>query len=255
MPKRTQPYVYREGDDPVALASQYGVTPGELLRMNPGGTPFSVGQNINVPFAYDVNQQQTAVQQANTWKPPTVYGASNTVSNNFLGGLGNVPENPLINAGVPPTVAAGRFEDGSLKPSSAYGTDDSWYRTTAQTQAARQAELRIQNGTMNPPTAGTLAQGDFYGYERDPETGRSVRVVKNAATSSFLKELRWDPQRKKYVSIGTLLKQGKLDLKGNWRKKSNRQRQTDSHSNKPPQQTQQDFTLSNSLISFNASSG
>jgi hypothetical protein len=75
----------------------------------------------------------------------------------------------------------------------------------------------VQNFLERPGQGGAVPtnKGDFYGYERDPETGRSVRVVKNAATGGdLLKELRWDPSKKKYVQVGTLLKQGKLDLKG-----------------------------------------
>jgi hypothetical protein len=70
--------------------------------------------------------------------------------------------------------------------------------------------------TSNAGTSGTATPGtgDFYGYNDKGE-----RVVKNAANGDdFSKELRWDPQRKKYVQIGTLLKEGRMDKYGRLRK-------------------------------------
>jgi hypothetical protein len=49
-----------------------------------------------------------------------------------------------------------------------------------------------------------------------------------ADNTPFLQQKRWDPQLKKYVSIGRLLKQGKLDLKGNWHRRSKRQKITNA---------------------------
>ena len=55
----------------------------------------------------------------------------------------------------------------------------------------------------------TLGKGDFYGYERDPETGQSVRVVKNSATDNLRDELRWDEKRRKYIKVGKYMNQQK----------------------------------------------
>ncbi len=114
----------------------------------------------------------------------------------------------------------------------------------------------LGGATSTTGSGQALASGDFYGYERDPETGRSVRVIKNSASASLMNEMRWDPQARRYVSVGRLIKQGKLDLKGGWHKQSRRQRQSAAIQRKQQQQTQkEDFTLANSLISFSASSG
>jgi hypothetical protein len=107
-----------------------------------------------------------------------------------------------------------------------------------------------------------LGQGDFYGYERDPETGRSVRVVKNAANGdNFMNEMRYDPQTKKMVSIGKLIKQGKLDLQGNWNKRGNKQHQRRQGGGRRnpvqagPAETTGGFTGSYGVISFNTGTG
>lgn len=246
MPKRgNQPYTYKETDDPVTVANQFGITPTQLLAANPGGSPFVVGQNINIPFNY---APSPTLQYSAPIGPQPLQGPQPFT------GPQPAPTPPV---GYGPNAS---FPTPRITPTG-YGTDDSWYRTPQQTASANAAMTNIQNGTTAVPAGGISTpvpgSGDFYGYERDPETGRSVRVVKNASTSNFLSELRWDPQARKYVSIGRLLKQGKLDLKGNWRKKSRRQRMTDNINRKKEQQQtqQQDFTLSNSLITFGASSG
>lgn len=49
-----------------------------------------------------------------------------------------------------------------------------------------------------------------------------------AAGTQFLDQLRWDPQRKKYVKIGQLLREGKLNIRdqqGNFRQQKRRERE------------------------------
>ena len=129
----------------------------------------------------------------------------------------------------------------------------------------KEAIERILTGGANATPGGSqaLRQGDFYGYERDPQTGRSVRVVKNAANGdNFLNELRWDPQRKKYVKIGKLMKEGKLDKKGGWHKKGKgvkgrRRGEAKAAPSAPPavQETTSGFTGSYGVVSFNTGTG
>jgi hypothetical protein len=237
------PYQYQVGpaDDPVTLSSQFGVTPQQLLAANPGGAPFSVGQTINVPMLppltqANINQRGRGATGPYQYAAPASLGVSGTAS------LGGPVQRPPVGYG-PNALAP------AVQPTG-YGTDDSWYRppTTATTPNAPVNQLAAPGTTPN--TSG----GDFYGYERDPETGRSVRVIKNSSTSNFLKELRWDPQRRRYVSIGSLLRSGRLDIKGNWRGK--RRGGGGGQARKQQQeQNKQDFSLSNSLISFGGSSG
>ncbi|RPI89172.1 MAG: LysM domain-containing protein [Chloroflexi bacterium] len=265
MPKRKQlVYQYGPGDNLPNLAKQNGVTEQEILQANPGGYPFDTGQNIFIP------PSPTAFAQFGQ-NPPRELPRS-VAGGYVLPPPAQLPRSVAGGYSLPvpaPTGIPNQFgqntyfnsEKGYVSPGSmtaaqqwllknpgtppGYGTDDSWYRpaTTATTVGTQTA------GGF--PLAGNkpLKKGDFYGYERDPATGRSVRVVKNAATSDFLKELRWDPQSKKYKSIGSLLKSGKLDLKGNWHKGRG------GGGVKKKVQRQQNFTLANSLISFGVGTG
>lgn len=93
--------------------------------------------------------------------------------------------------------------------------------------------------------------GQFYGYERNPETGRSERVVKSTASSDFSKELRWDPERRKYVQIGKLMREGKLDKYGGWHRGRSRGRggKRDSAPKKSG------WTGSYGVVNFNVATG
>lgn len=42
-------YKVRRGETPTTLAQRYGITPEQILRANPGGAPFSVGQTVRIP--------------------------------------------------------------------------------------------------------------------------------------------------------------------------------------------------------------
>src|SRR5690349_2336246 len=48
MPRIT-PYKYQTNDSPLTVAQQNGISPQQLIDANPGGYPFSTGQNINIP--------------------------------------------------------------------------------------------------------------------------------------------------------------------------------------------------------------
>ena len=101
MPKRNTNYLYKETDDPITVANQFGITPTQLLGANPGGTPFSTGQTINIPFQYNapigpqpmIGPQPAPVVPLNQ-QPPTGYGpgavpsTSPTVQEPFASRLG-----------------------------------------------------------------------------------------------------------------------------------------------------------------------
>jgi hypothetical protein len=263
MPKQNQPYTYRPDDDPITLAQRFNLPPNALIDANPGGYPFQTGQTINIPQTYEYRAPATT--------GPNVLVSPNSPTGSFLGGN---PYDRTVNTGY--SATGGATPSSPLDPRSrstnmnqslmdmrgrGYGQPDAADRINdmrgrgyGQTSA-----LPTQTGYWQDPAGGTtpaLAEGDFYGYERDPETGRSVRVIKNAATDNFLKELRWDPQARKYVSIARLLKQGKLDLKGNWNKTSKRQRRGAAQQrNRQQVEERQDYSLANSLITFSGSSG
>jgi hypothetical protein len=112
--------------------------------------------------------------------------------------------------------------------------------------------------TPTTPQASNPTQSGFTpaGADNTDYSNTRAAQVYAAAGTPFLKQQRWDPQAKKYVSIGKLLKQGKLDLQGNWNKRSKRQRVTAAgNRQQAQQQQQQDHTLTNSMIKFGISSG
>jgi hypothetical protein len=245
MPKRTTPYTYRQDDDPITLAERFNLPPSALLAANPGGAPFSVGQTINIPQAYEYRAPATT--------GPNVLTSPNSPTGSFLGGN---PYDRTVNTGYSAIAPAPL---PAAQPPAGYGPNaaqtfttprvlpnDSWYRTPQQAASEQAAMTNIQNGTI--PTGSDPSNTDYANTRAAQQYA--------AAGTSFVNQMRWDPQAKKFVSIGRLLKQGKLDLKGNWRKTSRRQRQ----GNRKPQQqlaeeTKQDFTLANSFISFGVSSG
>lgn len=248
---KTKTYQYKSGDDPVDLAKRFAISPQQLLDANPGGAPFATGQTLNIPYTFN-----SPVTTSPILSNSSMRGYESVQTGSFLAGN---DLNPIVNTGY---RAHQPFEDyasdvaqntGGAAPvgygpywqnkllaqgtptASRYGTDDSWYRPAAP------ATPGGSTTTTNAP----LASGDFYGYERDPETGRSVRVIKNAATSSFLNELRWDKQRRKYITVGKWLKQNQK------KRKNSRQSQRP----KQQEQQQQDFTVANSFIDFSVSAG
>lgn len=42
-------YQYKDGDTPLTVANNFGLKPQDILEANPNATPFSTGQNINIP--------------------------------------------------------------------------------------------------------------------------------------------------------------------------------------------------------------
>lgn len=241
MPKKTTPYIYGPQDDPLKVADQFGITPNALLAANPGGFPFQTGQNILIPTNY---------QYSAPIGPQPMIGPAPATGG---GGRGSIlPQNPIGTIQNPNLAMRGRgyqapgtyaqSEQGAPFLSSEYGTDDSWYRPDQGATTAAPAGIQ-------PTPAGNT---DYS------QTQAAQRYA--AAGTSFVNQMRWDPQAKKFVSIGRLLKQGKLDLKGNWRKTTKRQRQAKRQEQVRNQQQaqveqKQDYTLANSLISFSVSSG
>lgn len=216
------------------------------------------------------NTGQTWIQQAASLsRPPAIPQTPNNL---------NRPVSPLANQliqqGVP-TSAANQI--GSFAPtySASQGHPDPGLlqriannpeEFNALNPAQQDAVTRLLEQSAGGGGGGQAPtnKGDFYGYEFNPDTGRSERVVKNAATGGdFLKELRWDPQKKKYVQIGTLIKQGKLDLQGRTHK-GRRQRQIENAAHRQAtsapaapqvQQTTEGFIGGFGVVNFNTSSG
>jgi len=239
MPRpKNLPYQYGATDSPVTLADKYGITPTQLIDANPGGYPFSQGQTINIPQFGPVLGNQGVVG-------PTMYG----------------PPKPTGITGVPPVgygpqkTPSTNFGSGYVMQPNAITNTFPWLAGNQPTALPESTGAALA-GTQQLDTATGQTTMGVQTNNSDYANTRAAQYYEAQGTP-FLKQKRWDPQAKEYVSIGRLIKQGKLDLQGNWHKRSNRQRATNAQQNRQQaqQKQQQDFTLANSLIDFGASSG
>lgn len=208
-----------------------------------GNTPFGINLTPNLPAmpnsqSYNVNQRGRgaggppqdpySLQVASQIRPEQFSGLSRTIE----------AQQALTSTTPPPVVSAYAMQSLGIDPvANGYTLENGMWR-------------------LNPTAAASVTgEGDFYGYKRNPETGRDERVVMNAANGdSFLNQKRYDPQTKKYVSIGKLLKQGKLDLQGRTRRQSKRDRLNANAAKQEPAPEPVHMT-GFGLVSFGAGSG
>lgn len=241
-------YQYKPEDDPITVANQFNVTPQQLLAANPGGTPFSTGQTIKIPktlqavMQYEapptlLEQWQNKKEPAPTWQDRAALGVEN----------GYEPQSYLNII-----KRLGRGEDVNLSPEQRRFLENALNTPAAQAAQAAQAAATGQTPGAFDPTK------PYGGFTNDDPANTDYANTKAAqyyaaAGTPFLQQQRWDPQRKRYVSLDKLLRQGKLDLQGNW----HRRRRGGGGGGRQAQQAQasQDYTLANSLINFSASSG
>lgn len=205
-------YQYRPEDTPVTLADQFGVTPQQLIQANPGGFPFSVGQQIRVPtFQYS----------APIGPNPAVTdpGRGTMLPSNPMGSVQNA-NLAMRGRGYQPPGTYAQSEQG-VPASTGYGTDDSWYRTTAQANAAAAAQQRINQG-LPPPNQGPTGNlnNGYGGFQNkggadNTDFNQTAAAQYNAANNiPFLNQKRWDPKRRKYITVGQWLKQNRRGGRG-----------------------------------------
>jgi hypothetical protein len=220
--------------------------------------PFPTTAQNGQQGAYGAMLPQVQVGGGQTWiqKAASVAGSNFTPGQTWIQQAANLPTTTptsqigpaptsqaakLVNQGVPASVAGGMNPSAQNRGSSVIDNYN-YIRTTGQinegviklivqqgansaayqalSPAQKEAVDRIAGGAgPGGGGGGTPGAGQFYGYVRNEETGRSERVIKDSSTSSFSKELRWDPDRRKYVEIGKLMSEGKLDKRGGWHKK------------------------------------
>ena len=260
-----QPYQYKATDDPLKLAQQNGITTQTLLNANLGGTPFSTGQTINLPYASPANlgmpYQNTAYgPQANV--PPFREPVLSQLPAFTPTPLRTLSQQEFLATQYSPNAPVYSQSQGHPDPGLvlrlAQNPEEFNNLTPAQQDAVSRLLEQEEAGDPGFNGGGTLGKGDFYGYERDPETGESVRVVKNAATSSFRNELRWDPRRKKYISVGKFMDEQKKKNTKKSRRPAQRLQQAQQAGHLPTWQTveKEDRVFTGfGLVSFNSSSG
>jgi hypothetical protein len=228
------PYQYKPDDDPVTVAQANGITPEQLIQANPGGYPFSAGQNINIPMLPPLVQNNIN-QRGRGYGGPYQYGTTAAPSllqqridqGQQQGQLLTTRPQSRLGANYGP----GYQMQPSINPppSSTYGTDDSWYRPATP--------------VVTTPTSPTGNQNS--GGPDNTDFANTAAARYNAANNiPFLQQSRWDPKRRKYISVGQWLRQNRRGGRGRG-----------GGGKKPPEQKQQEFTLTNSFLDFNISAG
>jgi hypothetical protein len=262
------------------------------LYSNPNGTyianPFPTTGQSGAQGAFAAGLPTVQVGGGQTWiqKAASMAGSNYQAGQTWAQQAANIARGPLplpqrpIRADASPLAAPGsaqesrgsQYADQPTRGGSSVLDSYNYQRRTGQlstdvmqfivndpksyenlSPAQKEAVDRIV-GNGQQGGGGTPGAGQFYGYERNEETGKSERVIKDSSTSSFSKELRWDPDRKKYVEIGKLMKEGKLDKKGGWHKKK-KGGGSNGGSGRPPPGPKAGWTGSYGVVNFNTGSG
>jgi hypothetical protein len=236
------PYQYKPDDDPVTVAQQNGITPEQLIQANPGGYPFSAGQNINIPMLPPLVQNNIN-QRGRGYGGPYQYAQAPAAAPSLLQQRIDQGQQPQSRLGA--NYGPGYQMQPSINPppSSAYGTDDSWYRPAAPAAGVITTPPGPAGATGNP-------NNGYGGFEPirggdNTDFANTAAARYNAANNiPFLQQSRWDPKRRKYISVGQWLRQNRRGGRGRG-----------GGGKKPPEQKQQEFTLTNSFLDFNVSAG
>lgn len=207
-------------------------TPGFDFFLNP--TAYPAGTSFLDPVAWNTYETRKEKEQAGTWKnQPYQYQANDT-----------------------PVSVANQY---GITPQQLIEANPGGYPFSQGQSINLPQQMQVPQQAAQPQALDeTKPYGGFTPAKPDNSDYANTRAAQYyaAAGTPFLKQLRFDPQTKKMVPIGKLIKQGKLDLQGNWHKQSKRQRVTAAaNRNHAQQQSQQDHTLTNSLITFGVSSG
>jgi hypothetical protein len=244
MPGPTNPYIYQPTDDPISLANQFGLTPQQLLAANPGGFPFSTGQRINLPFQPRAEMGYSPRPTPYTYSGPANAAPPGYASNyqapqtpgpatapNSLGGVGNVPYGPQRPPGNTP----------------APGINYMLGRGGGQT-AVLPKGLNYQRWTPGLNGGGGVPDPTkpYGGFTNDDPTNTDYKNTKaaqyyEATGTPFLDQKRWDPGKKKYISIRQWMKGSRRGGGGG--------------GGGGGKQKKQEFAIANSIIDFGLAAG
>ena len=217
------PYQVQTGDTFESIAKKNNMDPSHIQAANNGMlVPPPKGSYINIPNNYNVDQRNRT------------YGQTNYASmlNNPALGAGSAPVGQLD----PGMVVRSRDDLQAMVTSIQNSTDApnlipgqvlgqltiNGAPATAQAMQANgytynQATGNWVKGTTQAETNATLMGGTGNGGSAEfNNTGFMQRY--NALGTPFLQQKRWDPSTHRFVSIGRLIKQGKLDLRGHTHK-------------------------------------
>lgn len=217
MPKIT-PYQYQGQDSPLTVATQYGISPQQLISANPGGYPFSTGQTINIP-----QLGTNPIQQPAVYGPPTPAKQGSLWDK--ITSLGNVPLGSIPVGGTPSPYqpAQNRFQ-----PTATYGppapnrvvdlTHNPYQQAQAGIQQALQNEISSAMSSsggppstlspaaaaslgINPTQAGYLMQNGqwVFNAEYAKQLGVDAQATDISTTGGGDQQQSYDPRNIAYT--------------------------------------------------------
>lgn len=229
-PNQPQTYQYQTNDNPTSLAQQFGVTPSQLLNANPGGYPFSTGQTIKIPqYSSPIgptqppgyqgltpSQAQPKPTQAQSSPYFQLAAPNNPVVNNMSQQSQNawtqrmnaqttaVITNQIANGIQPPMIPANTSITNPVtgKPATPDDLIASGYAFNPKTNS-----WNLAGSVQNPGQTASAPAGNSAFMN----TGFMQQYA--AQGTAFENQKRWDESTGKFVRIGDLIRQGKLDLK------------------------------------------
>lgn len=229
-PNQPQTYQYQTNDNPTQLAQQFGVTPSQLLNANPGGYPFSTGQTIKIPqYSSPIGPTQPPGYQGLTpsqAQPKPAQGQTPyfqlAAPNNPVAG-GNMSQQSQnawtqrMNAQTT-AVITNQIANGIQPPMIPANTS---ITNPVTGQPATPDDLIASGYTFNPKTNSWNLAGSVQnpGQTAAAPAGNSAFMNTGfmqqyaAQGTAFENQKRWDESTGKFVRIGDLIRQGKLDLK------------------------------------------
>ncbi len=219
------PYQVQTGDTFESIATKNNTTAAQLQAANNGmAVPPPKGSFIDVP---KLAQAQSDFYNKSKYYDSEKFGApitspqlaannpSGYATNSFTGPNGQVNTAELIaniqnSPEAPTTVPAGVLS--SLMINGAPATPQAMQANGYQFNQATQSWVLKGSAAAT----GMVSTGAGTGSPEFMNTGFMQRYA--AQGTPFLQQKRWDPTTKKFVSIGKLIKQGKLDLQGHTHK-------------------------------------
>lgn len=199
--------VRRDDKDLMDVANKTGTDPKQLASINNTKTLPPVGSYLQL-----INQGVPAsVASSLASSGTSVRTLTGTVRSTRNEGRGDPAAQSLRNQAsqIAQQLANGQYP--SSIPSAAIG-----FLKDANGQQMTLNDFIADGYTMNANgvlvrNAGTVTTSVGSGSAEFMNTEFMKRNVQN--NTPFLRQLRWDPKRKRYVQIGTLIKEGKLDVK------------------------------------------
>ena len=173
MPKGNT-YIYRNGDNPNNIASQYGITVQQLLDANPGGTPFTTGQSVMIPQFPTAPQiiQPHALASGGTGltaldKLKNFAFGNGTVNNPYMNRYKNQPTSQPVSLG-PLHGTYGQLPGGQ------------YISQVPPTNRSGSPDYRNNGDVYTPPAASSAAGAYLYGQQGAQTQTNAINAEANS---------------------------------------------------------------------------